>query len=244
MSAGADFELAPHHDTGAYAAAFAAQGRLHIPNLLRDEDARRLHGALSRRAAWEIRFIHKGARIMTPAQWDAVPTAPRAQMETELAEAARTPGRFSARYLTANLSMAGEPFAGDDADMAALVRFLNGESFLSFARAVTCDTTIKLADAQASLYRPGDYLHRHNDFIEEQHGDRVAAYILNLTPLWQAEWGGLLNFVRDDGHVAEAYTPTWNALNLLKVPQLHFVGAVAPFVTEPRLSVSGWVRRR
>src|SRR6185312_4829335 len=82
MSAGADFELAPHHDTAIYAAAFAATGRLHIPNLLRDEDARRLHAALSRHAAWEIRFIHKGARIMTPAQWEAIPAAARAQMET------------------------------------------------------------------------------------------------------------------------------------------------------------------
>ena len=66
----------------------------------------------------------------------------------------------------------------------------------------------------------------------------------NLTPVWCAEWGGLLNFLGRDGNVAEAFTPAWNALNFLKVPQEHFVGAVAGFVAEQRLSFSGWVRRR
>jgi Rps23 Pro-64 3,4-dihydroxylase Tpa1-like proline 4-hydroxylase len=239
----ADFQLAPHHDAASYAAAFAAGGRVHVSNLLREEDARRLHAAMAR-VPWHLLIVHQGHRQLPLKQWEAIPPDHKQALETSFAEGARTPGQFSARYLTAHLSNNGGPYEGDDPDLQALVRFLNSAAFLSFARTVTGDDAIKLTDVHASQYRPGDFLHTHNDTIEEEFGVRSAAYILNLTPVWQAEWGGLLNFVREDGHVDGAFTPSWNAMNFLKVPQLHFVSSVAGFVTEPRLSVSGWVRHR
>ncbi len=70
-------------------------------------------------------------------------------------------------------------------ELAALCRFLNGEAFLGFARAVTGDRAIRLADVHASCYRAGDFLHRHNDHLDEKDGIRSAAYILNLTPVWR-----------------------------------------------------------
>jgi Rps23 Pro-64 3,4-dihydroxylase Tpa1-like proline 4-hydroxylase len=244
MQAGEDFQLASHHDVAAYAAAYRADGRVHIPNLLRDEDAKRLHEAMLRRTPWEILFIYDGLRTLTMSPWEALSHLQRQEMESRFAQGARTPGRFQARFLRADLSIDGEPFTGPDPDLKALVRFLNGEAFLSFARAVTGDSAIRLTDVHTSWYRPGDFLHRHNDYVPEEEGDRSAAYVLNLTPVWLAEWGGLLNFLRPDGHVDGAFTPAWNALNFLRVPQLHFVSTVAGFVAAPRLSVNGWVRRR
>ena len=73
---------------------------------------------------------------------------------------------------------------------------------------------------------------------------RLAADVLNLTPRWKPEWGGLLGFVDSDDHIKRAFTPSWNALNILAVPQRHFVSMVAPFGTEGRYSVTGWLRRR
>lgn len=244
MSAGDTIELAPQHDLVAYAATYAATGRVHVPKLLREEDARRLHDALARRTPWELVVIHNGPRQMTLAQWEAIPPGQKQAMQASFAEGARTPGRFQARFLTAHLSLDGEPFTGPVPELQALSRFLNSEPFLAFARAVTGDDAIRLADAHASYYRPGDFLHRHHDHIDDVRTHRVAAYILNLTPVWCAEWGGLLAFLRPDGHVSEAYTPAWNAINFLKVPQGHFVSEVASFVTAPRLAVTGWVRRR
>jgi Rps23 Pro-64 3,4-dihydroxylase Tpa1-like proline 4-hydroxylase len=237
-----DFQLAPGHDTAVYAAEFAASGRVHIPNLLRDGDARRLRQALLERLPWHLLVIHGEHRQLPLAQWEAIPPEHRQKMEEQFAAGARM--GFSARYLTSHLSNDGESYALPDPELGALVRFLNGDAFLSFARAVTGDAAITLTDVHASHYRPGDFLHRHDDRLKPEDGIRSAAYILNLTPTWRAEWGGLLNFLRDDGHIDGAFTPVWNALNFLKVPQMHFVGTVAPFVIEPRLSVSGWVRRR
>ena len=238
-----DFQLAPHHKTAAYAAAFAARGRVHVPNLLREEDARRLHAAMAR-VPWHLLIVHQGHRQLPLSQWEAIPPDHKRALEVSFAEGARTPGRFSARYLTAHLSNEGGPYEGDDPDFKALVAFLNGKPFLDFARAVTGDAAITLTDVHASQYRAGDFLHTHNDTIEAEYGFRSAAYILYLSPVWRAEWGGLLNFPGDDGHIDGAFTPVFNAMNFLKVPQLHFVSQVADFVTEPRLSFNGWVRRR
>jgi SM-20-related protein len=65
---------------------------------------------------------------------------------------------------------------------------------------------------------------------------------LNLTHQWRADWGGILNFLDADGHVAEGYVPAFNALNLFRVPQRHNVSYVAPFAMNGRYSITGWLR--
>jgi Rps23 Pro-64 3,4-dihydroxylase Tpa1-like proline 4-hydroxylase len=239
-----DIELAPHHDVEAYAAAYAATGRVHIPNLLRESDARRLHDVLARRIPWDRVVIYNGNHQFPLSQWEAMSSAQRRAMEESFVKATGQPRGFQARFLSMHLSRNGEPFEGGIPELTALTRFINGEAFLSLARTVTGDDQVRLADAQASCYRAGDFLHRHCDDIDPEHAARVAAYVINLTPDWLPEWGGLLNFLRPDGHIDAAFTPKWNAINFLKVPQMHFVNVVASFATRPRLSVSGWVRKR
>lgn len=74
--------------------------------------------------------------------------------------------------------------------------------------------------------------------------ERLFAYVLNFTPSWRADWGGLLAFLAPDGHVSEAYTPVFNALNIIRVPQPHAVTQVASFAGGDRLSITGWIRAR
>ena len=74
--------------------------------------------------------------------------------------------------------------------------------------------------------------------------NRLFAYVLNLTPAWQADWGGTLIFVGDDGHVDQGYSPAFNALNLFRVPTRHAVTQVAGYAAANRLAITGWVRAR
>jgi Rps23 Pro-64 3,4-dihydroxylase Tpa1-like proline 4-hydroxylase len=119
--------------------------------------------------------------------------------------------------------------------------FLNSPGFIGFVREVTGIATIDYADAQATLYRPGHFLTRHDDAAEGKH--RQVAYVLNFTPGWRAEWGGLLAFIGPDGHVSEAWAPAMNALNLFRVPALHAVTEVASFAGAGRYSITGWLRQ-
>jgi Rps23 Pro-64 3,4-dihydroxylase Tpa1-like proline 4-hydroxylase len=113
--------------------------------------------------------------------------------------------------------------------MADLYRWLNSKAGLQFLRKLTGDERCAYVDAQATRYRPGHFLTQHDDHAEGK--DRLFAYVLNLTPQWIADWGA-------------AYTPRWNALNILKVPQPHAVSVVAPFARGARHSITGWIRSR
>ena len=72
----------------------------------------------------------------------------------------------------------------------------------------------------------------HSDDIEGK--NRLFAYVLNFTPTWKPDWGGLLAFIDGDGHISEAYTPAFNALNIFKVPQMHTVTQVAGYAGAER----------
>lgn len=116
----------------------------------------------------------------------------------------------------------------------------NAEPWLDFARALTGDDRIAYVDAQATRYLPGHFLNSHTD--EHEGAGRLYAYVLNLTPRWRAEWGGLLMFLDDQGAVTETFTPAFGTLNLFRVPQDHAVSMVAPFAGGARHSITGWWR--
>ena len=116
----------------------------------------------------------------------------------------------------------------------------NDAPWLDFARRLTGDDRIAYVDAQATRYLPGHFLNGHDDGHED--AGRLYAYVLNLSPRWRAEWGGLLAFTDADGGVTEAFVPAFGTLNVFRVPQAHFVTQVADFVPAPRLSITGWWR--
>jgi Rps23 Pro-64 3,4-dihydroxylase Tpa1-like proline 4-hydroxylase len=121
-----------------------------------------------------------------------------------------------------------------------IVEFLNDPEFLDFVRLITDDESIEFADAQATRYGPGHFLTSHDDNVDGK--NRRVAYVLSLSPEWRADWGGALQFFDSKGDIEHAYTPTYNALSLFRVPTNHSVGIVAPFAGAPRYSITGWLR--
>lgn len=206
--------LAPGLDLALVRGVLQRVRRVHIPGFLAPEVAQRLHRALSAETPWSI-STNEGERNFT------VPVAAFEQMAPEMrrgfdrrvhANAAR-----GFQYLFKNYPIDDEHAAGRlSGYLARFYAFLNSPAFLDFARAVTDRPGITRVDAQATLYEAGHFLTRHDDRDDAKR--RVAAYVLNLTPQWKADCGGILQFIDDDGHVAEGYTPAFNALNLLLEP--------------------------
>jgi Rps23 Pro-64 3,4-dihydroxylase Tpa1-like proline 4-hydroxylase len=124
--------------------------------------------------------------------------------------------------------------------LAELARFLSSGEAIDFLRAVTGRADIRFADAQATAYGPRHFLTAHDDDVAGK--NRAAAYVLNLTPEWRIDWGGLLLFHGADGVVEEGWPPSFNTLNLFAVPQPHSVSYVTPFVPNRRYAVTGWLR--
>jgi len=129
---------------------------------------------------------------------------------------------------------------GRDPDLLlhSVVPFFNGEQFLGFIRWFTSDPTLAMVGAQATRYRPGQFLRWHDDKHDDER--RRYAYVLNLSRDWEADWGGLLQFIDARGNVVDTFVPRFNSLSLFKVPFGHVVTPVAPWAGGPRLAITGW----
>lgn len=240
-SAAQQLGLAPGLDAATLAPAFARHGRLHVPGLFPAEQAQAIGAALAGPVPWHKSLTANGKSydigLDTLA---AMPADRRAELEGAIGEGGRSGFQYQFdAWRLSDLMEAGQRQGGHLAPLEAAYDFLNGP-FLKFVRELTNDPRPDFTDAQATRYRAGDFLTAHNDDVDGK--KRLYAYVLNFTPVWRPDWGGLLLFHDAEGHVAEGYAPTFNALNIFRVPQVHAVTQVASFVQADRLSITGWIR--
>jgi SM-20-related protein len=229
-------ELNPQLDRAALTEDFRRSQRIHIPNILTEASAARLSRALQQETPWTVTF-NKGMDFLDV---ENVSLEERARLSRAAFERARSPG-FHYIYDNHRLSRTGEPYGDRTHYLAKVVTFLNAPNVLQFVREVTGLKTVSWADAQATLYRQGDFLTVHDDKTGGH--KRLAAYVLNMTPAWRPDWGGVLQFIDERGHIAEGYVPSFNALNLFRVPAEHAVSQVAVYGGF-RYSVTGWFHGR
>lgn len=239
MSEDAAFRLGAI-DVDLHARRMAGCGRVHIPDFLEAAGARRLLECLENEPRWNLVTTLGGChQDLDHAGMERQDPVEKARFLAAVHAPARA-GTF--QYLFGNIPIYDAYHRGSTARplLNALFEFLNSAPVLDFARKVTGKADIGFADAQATRYGPGHFLTARDDGLEGK--DRRAAFVVNLTPSWQADWGGLTTFIGADGHVEEAFTPRFNAINLFLVPQIHAVSVVAPFAPSPRYSVTGWFR--
>ena len=220
---------------------FTRFGRLHIPGILAAPSALALHAALSGDLPWNMHYNDGDVVLDLPArEFDALGAEAQAQLLAPLHDRAR----FGFQYCFDSVPISDHYLRGELLDLAAVraYEFMASPPVMDFARRITGVREISVVDAQATRYRRGHFLTAHDDHDEAK--GRIAAYVLNLTPAWRADWGGILQFHDRDGHIAEGYTPTFNALNIFRVPSPHSVSCVAPFAAASRLSITGWFRTR
>lgn len=226
-------------DLTAVSERLARTGRARLDLPLGRELSEALHGALTSRDMIWMRAIHTPYDTDVPvAVFEAQPPEERARLLGMVHEEAAHGFQFLFDKLgLGQARRAGWPVP---APLDGLHAAFNAAAWLDFARRLTGDARIAYVDAQATRYLPGHFLNGHDDRHED--AGRLYAYVLNLTPRWRPEWGGLLGFPGEDGEALEAFVPAFGTLNLFRVPQPHLVTQVADFAPEPRLSVTGWWR--
>jgi SM-20-related protein len=234
----APIKLNPRLDRRVIAEVFKTRGRVHIPDVLAPENADILFAQLSALTAWQL-SLNVGQRHVDIAhqQLMLMPPEQRETMTKKMLEQSRR----GFQYVFENYPLYDLYQAGERAHpLLAVHEFLNSDGFLQFTREITGLDRIAFADSQATRYLPGHFLTEHDDEVAGK--QRLAAYVFGFTPDWRADWGGILQFIDRDGHVAEGYVPKFNVLNLFRVPQKHSVSYVTPAAVNARYSITGWLR--
>ena len=216
-----------------------AHGRVQIPGFLQEPSALRLHQCLREEVPWET--AQRSDAVLADGQ-DRSPPPGSAADEVALA-ATCLRAREGFEFYFDRYRMIDARRDGTDPQLVlhAVVDFLNSPQFLDFARQLTGDPAIRMVSAIGVRYRAGHFLRAHNDLANDE--NRAFAYVINLSHGWQADWGGLLQFLDGNQDVVETFTPHWNSLSLFRVPQRHQVSLLAPWAKENRYSITGWFRR-
>ena len=227
-------------DFAAAAERLARTGRTRVPGLF-GAGAEALHAAvLAPDQPWVRTFLNPLGADIPVATLEASSLEDQAHL-TQQAYAGATEG-LQFLFDRLRLGPAREAGMATPQILFDLLDLFNTEAFLSFARRLTGDDRIAFSDGQVTRYLQGHFLNRHSD--ANPRTERLYAYVLNLSPGWRAEWGGLLQFLDEGGEITETFTPSFGALNVFAVPQMHAVSTVAPFAGGPRYSVTGWWRAK
>jgi SM-20-related protein len=233
------FALQTGLDPAALAEGYRRDGRLQIVDFLRHDGAMALFRQLVESREWRL-AINRGARTEDFPLTDFA-TWPETKRE-ELDRAVIRDGRsgFQFRYQTIRLPEYGSGSEAPPPLLKQFVEFLGSAEMIAFMRTLTGAEEIVFADGHASRYEPGHFLTAHDDTNVDM--GRRAAYVLNLTPQWRPDWGGLLLFYDERGNVVRGFTPAFNVLNIFRVPQPHSVSWVTPLAGAARYAVTGWLR--
>jgi len=231
--------FAPAFDVVAAAGRLKTAGRVHIPNALSEADADAVLADMDA-ARWVTAMLDEERQVfrVTPTMADALDVAQR----NRIIDAVQADAGDRFQYMYDKFSIDAVCAAGRPCPpaLAGLYEAFNSPAWLDAFRTLTGDERVALVDCHASRYRPGHFLTTHDD--EDPSKTRLFAYVLNLTRDWRIEWGGLLQFHDEHGHISGAFTPRWNTLNLFSVPQRHSVSMVTPAARTDRLSITGWLQ--
>jgi SM-20-related protein len=221
---------------------FAQFGRVLVPDVLNPDFARSILKAIGNYKGWLlVTRIENKHREFDAAQMELVSSDKLAVFDELVAREARSgfQYRFERHLLYDNLRAGKLP----DGPLQTLAELLNSDEFIGLMHMIMDKPFVSgesFCDGQLTRYRAGHFLTQHDDDLPEF--KRIAAFVLNLTPDWSADLGGLLMFPGEDGHVQEAFTPKFNTLSFFRVPQPHAVSTVAPFAQGARHAVTGWLR--
>lgn len=232
--------LNPGLDPAPAARRYAEQGFAAVDGVLAPKDADRLQAAISAWTDWNLVALIEGQhRDFLGPDMDRLDPARRAPFDALVHREAQN--GFGYLFENVPLYDAGRRGTLTDPVFRAAFDLIRSEGFLALGRALTGDEAITFADCQLTRYRPGHFLTRHDDGVEGK--NRSAAFVLNLTRDWCADFGGVLTLLDEAGDVRAGLTPAFNRLTLFKVPQPHLVSVVSPFARGDRLAITGWFRR-
>ena len=218
---------------------YTSNGRLQVPDFLETECARTLYQELRANQTWYLTYNEGGENYESGAeQFNALAPTQQQRFMTKLYGRAQENFQyiFKQYYITQAIKLGEQP----GHPLHPVQDFVDGAGFLDWMRKLTARDDIKHSDCYASCYEAGHFLTEHNDIHDTQ--ERIAAWVISMTPDWNPNWGGYLAFYDESGNIEAAFKPSFNTLNIFSIPQKHSVQLVAPFAGHARTSLLGWLQ--
>jgi len=226
----------PDLDLDTIAQRYSVDNRVRIDNFLTDDAANQVLQCLTRDVTFERIFFYLGRfHVFSDEKLAELSETERADLEQGLLDQAAQGVGFDYRALR----MDEEHRAKAPQVLKDLFGEMNSAEQLDRIHRLS-NIPVVSADGQFTQYGPGHFLTRHSDQVGQER--RRIAYVLNLTPRWHPDWGGMLQFFERSGVPRDAWEPRFNSLSLFDVSHIHSVTYVTPFAAGSRFALTGWYR--
>lgn len=230
----------PNLDISPYAEAFQRDGLVQIPNFLSPDAAELILRHLQQNTPWDQTYFVEDSgenQVIQESQWLSLSEQ---QQQTFIEQRRSSNADFDFWYESFMMVSAYQNKRHPSSILHKVLELINSAQYRKLMSDITGFTQFNKLDAQATRYRAGHFLKKHND--ENAQHQRQAAYVLSFTKDWQKSDGGLLQFFDQDGQETQALVPQFNTLSIFAVPKWHEVTKVAENCEKERLSITGWLR--
>ncbi|NVJ51768.1 MAG: 2OG-Fe(II) oxygenase [Gammaproteobacteria bacterium] len=220
-----------------YADQYQANGVISIDDFLEADFAAEQIKLIHYATEWEIATLLEGRPFVAGLEeFSKAPAHERQQFVNDLLMYARNnPFQYFYEYIR----LKGVDTKPNE-KFAKLIDFYNSDELKNFIGAIIGESDIADIDGKITRYMPGHFLKKHCDTGVNDKAERKCAYVLSLTKNWEADWGGLFHMLDDQGRVNNTIMPSFNTLNIFRVPQDHLVSQVANYAPTARFSITGW----
>jgi len=233
-------KINPELDLKLLAKQFEEKGVLQVPNFFTEESAEYLYSMINNHSIWHLAYNDQSGFYESElSEFLALPEQ-RQQNFLKLIQS-RASDHFQYCFIQYYISQAIEQGENEHCPAHEIHQFVNSESYLNFARAITGEQLISKADSYISKYNEGHFLTSHDD-LHPKH-DRVAACTFGMTKGWNPDWGGNLVFYDNNGNISKGYKPSFNTLNIFSIPQYHAVQMVNRGAKTSRQSILSWLMK-
>ena len=212
--------------------AFSNQGRLYIPMILQPDEVFQLYESLCAEPRWGT-VVCGGRGVGRQFQRPVDRPAAGSLYDRLVFDSAYASAGLGGSHLHDTIDPMSE---NAPSPLKAFVEFLNSKEFVDFARILTNIPDISHVKAQAARYRCGHFFGFHKDV--DRPGKQKASCVFNLNPHWMAQWGGILQFKRDEWQIEVGFLPRFNSLSIFLPSLEHAVSWVSPIALSPRYSVA------
>ncbi len=218
---------------------FLEQGYIKVSHALSTESADLIAAHIKKQNIWNLVFDHQGThKDLNNIEVESWTNTQKENLTSVIHQQAQT--GFQYHYETIPLYDIYHDGILPGHFFNEIMEFLNEQTTLDYFRKLLSCPDITFADGQITRFRAGHFLNKHNDDVQSK--NRVAAFVINLTKSWRPDWGGALHLLDEGGNIKQSFLPSFNDINIFKIPVNHYVGYVSPFAGGERLSITGWLR--
>ncbi|GHA11397.1 proline hydroxylase [Arenicella chitinivorans] len=219
-----------------------------MPNLFTEEAANAIHRTLQHETPWHLAYSGEAgtAHALDAFELETLSEQEESAIYQDVYSRASDEYQFIYKFYPIINAILRQQL-DEQAMLYQIATFLNSSEFLNYARALTKDKSLVKMNPSATCYQKGHFLNIHDDFGDKREanpsGQRKYAVVFNFCPHWSPNWGGGTNFFNGPNeNASETWYPGFNTMTLFRVPVLHSVSPVAPFVNANRYSITGWLR--